>query len=900
MLLFGPFAWGGRVLWSQDIGRIYYPVATLLQHVLETGDVARLLWNPDLAAGFPLVADGATTPFHPLHWGLLLLLAPERALSVALFLGYLGSALAMAGFARVLGLSRYAAAVAGLVYSCSGFAMGHCVHVNVIAGLPFLPLVLLFLERAARAAKLRYATLAGLAWGLQCLAGHPQIAVMTAALGVGYAAFRLWPVAAGARELARPAGVVLLFLAVGSGLSAIYYLPMAELAGLSVRAEGGLTLAQAAAYSLPWPHLFTAVSPFFFFESGSGAYRGAWNPAEMAFYAGVPTLVLAALALLTARRDPFVRFFAGVGGLATVLALGDATPLHALLHALPVFSNLRGPARYLLLLDVSLAMLAAYGLDALRRDDTKRARVARLTLLGAVLACGLPLLEPLWQGRLVQDGWLDAAWVAGVPVLLRFKELWPPAWLALTGLWLRRRPASAAPWWPGAGVALVALDLLAFAATTLGPQWVRPEAVIGSDATRSLGLEAQRGRVYVIDSPEPWRAASDLSLVRGFPSLTAYVSLPLARHAAYTRAFWLSDQSAQRLLDSAAVRLVVDAWQRPLEPRLKLGGEEFSPRHPIAFVGSGTGERRFRFSLGDIEADRIRLVTALQGGGELAQNTIVARLTLLSDTEPGLVFVLRAGRETAERNHDTHTAHAQPPLRLSAWSLVDRRSEGDFYLAALSWPALRRVRALDLEYLAPQGRLMIFGGSAGTDPGRGTALSPFMGDGYRRLREQDGAVRYENTHALPRAYAVHQVVRATDATAAIRAIVDGTVQPGVAVGLEDAGAPSPTGSGPSTVAIEVDEPERVELAASMLGDGYVVLADTYYPGWRATVDDAPATIYAANGLFRAVFVADGVHRVAFRYEPRAVYRGGFVSALTLVLAAVLALRRRSDLSRAQE
>ena len=798
LLLFGPFFVGGRVLWSQDIGRVYYPMATLLQHVLQSGDVSRLLWNPDLAAGFPLVADGVATPFYPPHWVLLLLLAPERALTAALLMAYLGAALGMAGFARVLGLSRPAAAVAGLVYSCSGFAIGHSVHVNVVAGLPFLPLVLLFLERAAKAEALRHTTLAGLSWGLQCLGGHPQVALMTAALGVGYAVFRFWPEAADARRLARPAGIAALFLAVGAGLSAIYYLPMAELAGLSVRSTSGLSAGQAAAYSLPWPHLVTAVSPFFFFEArpGSDSYWGAWNPAEMALYAGVPTLVLVGLALSTRPRDPLVRFFAGGAALATLLALGDATPLHAILNSLPVLRSLRGPARYVLLLDVALALLAAIGLDSVLRDDAKRARVLRATCLAALLACGLPFLEPMWQGRLVQDGWRDAAWAVSVPTLLSFKSLLPPAWLALTGLWLWRRPRRPTAWWPAAGVALVAADLFAFAATTLGPQWVRRETVIHADATRSAGLSAERGRVYSVDSPEPWRAASDLSLVYGFSSLTAYVSLPLARYAAYTRAFWLSDQSAHSLLDAAAVRHVVDAWQRPLDPRLSFGKEEFSPRHPIAAVGSAPGERRFRFALPGAEADRIRLVTALYQGQELAQDATVARVTLRTETQPPLSFELRAGRDTAERLHDARTAHAQPALHLNAWSLVDRLSEGNFYLTELAWPARRHVRTVELEYLAAQGRLLVFGGSVGAGQGQALELSPFMSDGYRRVREQGGAVVYENTRALPRAFAVHHVVSAVNSSAAIEALAGGAFEPSRAVVLEDPGAPSPPAPAP--------------------------------------------------------------------------------------------------------
>jgi uncharacterized membrane protein YfhO len=77
----------------------------------------------------------------------------------------------------------------------------------------------------------------------------------------------------------------------------------------------------------------------------------------------------------------------------------------------------------------------------------------------------------------------------------------------------------------------------------------------------------------------------------------------------------------------------------------------------------------------------------------------------------------------------------------------------------------------------------------------------------------------------------------------------------------------------------------VELAATMKGDGYVVLSDTIYPGWGATVDGIPAPVFAANGLFRAVFVRDGSHLVQFAYRPRSLLLG---TALTLVTAALAA------------
>jgi uncharacterized membrane protein YfhO len=83
----------------------------------------------------------------------------------------------------------------------------------------------------------------------------------------------------------------------------------------------------------------------------------------------------------------------------------------------------------------------------------------------------------------------------------------------------------------------------------------------------------------------------------------------------------------------------------------------------------------------------------------------------------------------------------------------------------------------------------------------------------------------------------------------------------------------------------------------MKGDGYVVLADTSYPGWQATVDGTANMLYAANGLFRTVFVPSGAHRVRFAYTPRALYRGLAITLVTLLTALVLLIvPGRRDLS----
>jgi uncharacterized membrane protein YfhO len=71
--------------------------------------------------------------------------------------------------------------------------------------------------------------------------------------------------------------------------------------------------------------------------------------------------------------------------------------------------------------------------------------------------------------------------------------------------------------------------------------------------------------------------------------------------------------------------------------------------------------------------------------------------------------------------------------------------------------------------------------------------------------------------------------------------------------------------------------------------GYLVLADTYYPGWRAFVDGHPAQVWRANYGFRAVAVDAGEHEIEFQYRPRSFVLGAAISGVALLAVAVLGI-----------
>ena len=102
-------------------------------------------------------------------------------------------------------------------------------------------------------------------------------------------------------------------------------------------------------------------------------------------------------------------------------------------------------------------------------------------------------------------------------------------------------------------------------------------------------------------------------------------------------------------------------------------------------------------------------------------------------------------------------------------------------------------------------------------------------------------------------------------------------------------------NGPSAEIIE-DKDQRVTIKVKAPNDGYLVLSDTYYPGWKAYMrrtqmeqmgtdgtDGEEVRILRANYNFRAVPIPKGEHTVTFVYEPESFKRGLTISIISLGL-----------------
>jgi hypothetical protein len=99
-----------------------------------------------------------------------------------------------------------------------------------------------------------------------------------------------------------------------------------------------------------------------------------------------------------------------------------------------------------------------------------------------------------------------------------------------------------------------------------------------------------------------------------------------------------------------------------------------------------------------------------------------------------------------------------------------------------------------------------------------------------------------------------------------------------------------TGNGMAIVRWITDLPDRVVLDVDAPNPGWLVIADTWYPGWEASVDGNKVNLYKADGVFRAVVVGEGRHQVEIKYHPSGFYFAGLFSILILVFVGTMLIR----------
>ncbi len=877
------------------------------------------LWNPYILSGQPFLANGQHSALYP--FSLLFYILP---LSKA-YGWFTVSQLWLAGlfmylFVRVLQANRLGALIAGVTYSLSSFFIVSVVFTMIIAAAIWLPLILAMIEIVIRKQEQKgpvgyspipYIVAGGLALGLQVLAGHVEITYYTLLVSGFYALCRLlllWRRQATPRFAIRLAGWLLAMVILGIGLGAVQLIPMYEVVTQNFR-ESSVTLEQVRNWALPGRRIATFLIPDFF---GSPAHHGyfdvvtrQWQPlglnahgqinplcaycagwdiktsVEAGAYLGILPLLLAALALAQALAEkwpalqlkakkhanpphspppqpsnfptfqPFVIIFALLTLLSLLFAFG--TPLYALLfYGLPGWNQLHSPFRWIYPFTLSIAVLAGLGFSYLDRFVSARWGVDEAEIQAQSQQTDVPFFQQVearryrnWLALRQRDGLQKHPYTLAPPSFLGSLSLylaWLLFWGGLVGLLMMlvilAMPAPFIEWadfiFKRSGLAQ---NAFANSRQFLGYQWPNFLKFFLMVTASGALLRIVRCPIF-LPSLSRRQKETDEQGEKPAPATPLPVWQPLA----------VSIIALDLVLAGAGFNPAVDPALLQFKPDVVNWLEAQQQEDPFFRISSfdtpeGRGNKIFQANAGMFSN-----LFDVRGYDSIIPAQYAHFMRLIQ--ENGDLFFNRIG-----------------PLYYDGYAALDS--------ALLDLLGVRYVLTT-VEINNPNYEL-----------------------------RYDGELRvYENTDALPRAFMVYDEMAAgDDLDLALRSlnprqqiILDGENN-GLGRDLSPADA-GPLSRARPNVEIVQYTPREVQLAVRVDQPGWLILADTYFPGWRAfarpvtgSPEEQPEielTIHRANGNFRAVYLQPGQWQVRFRYSPQSFQLGVYGSFLALATLVFLA------------
>jgi len=168
---------------------------------------------------------------------------------------------------------------------------------------------------------------------------------------------------------------------------------------------------------------------------------------------------------------------------------------------------------------------------------------------------------------------------------------------------------------------------------------------------------------------------------------------------------------------------------------------------------------------------------------------------------------------------------------------------------------------------------------------------------------------FDNPTALPRAHLVFEATTAATLREALTYFEGEAFNPETTVLLEKHEYPDilsktklPITTKNESVTILTDTDREMTISVwNNPFPSYLVVADTQYPGWKATIDGVDTQIFTANLTQRAIVVPPGNHHIIFLYEPASVQTGMRITlvfwVITILLAAGSLWPRRPQIRR---
>lgn len=872
-------------------------------------------WSHFEFGGLPAFADPGDFVAYPPHFLFARIIGSWTGLSVSAFV--LATCFTYAYVYR-LTRSISGSAFAGLAYGLSEAMMERLPHPGALHAAAWLPLIVLSIEGLRAPSWRRWLAVGGIGAACCFLAGHPQPAIYIYVCALLYAATSGWIARADRAYYIRVASM----FALGALLTSIKALPFVEASFYMARQA--VNFGQFVSHANSPAQMLSMLYPTILHEGR-----------EAPTYVGLVTLGFACIAVLRMRFLTWhVRFWLAISVFALLLGAGDSTPVANLVFHLPLYDKFRVGARHLILAGFGLSVLAGLAVAALsRREVPRRTIVSSGAVLLGALAAGavvmayapgafkfesrapLPWTMPVWSGGV----WVQfAIGLAAAAVLLASQYADRRAWTVTAAALLLADTLYSLPY-PVSAARLVPITVPSTAARPS----VHATELAAAVAPLHQRILAPAGTHRDAVVPAAWARLWQIPIAGGYGPMLQQNYSTLAQMGTNGTVSPYVLGADDRSLDLLAVRrIVMHAEDLTSPPTFDRDGLTWSsPRLELA-VGRADCQFPYARQLSlplpaGIDVAEVAIVGHLRCSEDLPSGTEVARVELRGSGNPLYRTSLTAGTEIADRA----LADASVAARAKHGAAVvfdDRATEPNEYLLRIRPPAPVRADRLVIDVNPMRGwmvvaRVTVVDGTGRSmplsqmdvslrDPSRWTEIERFdmarTSDRDRDERREDetGFVVFDNRRALPRAWFVDAVVPLArqDLVEAIRhgQLPDGRAFEPRRMALIDDETASPRhfSPGDATAAVESIRDGHIVVNVSSTG-GFLVLSETFYPGWRARIADRTLAVERVNLGLQGVAVPAGTHHIEFEFVSRTQQWGLGLSAAGCVIALVLTRRR---------
>lgn len=146
---------------------------------------------------------------------------------------------------------------------------------------------------------------------------------------------------------------------------------------------------------------------------------------------------------------------------------------------------------------------------------------------------------------------------------------------------------------------------------------------------------------------------------------------------------------------------------------------------------------------------------------------------------------------------------------------------------------------------------------------------------------------YENQNAKGLVYFVDQVKMVESKAKAMEEVLSNPIKLqnwAVIEGPNQASSDSDLKEGEQSISYGEVNSQSISVKVETTKNTWLVLSQTYYPGWKAYIEGEETEIFPANYVLQAIKIPSGTHQVTFKYQPLSFTLGWLVSLLSLIFA----------------